>query len=305
MRTTIAAAASVVFTAGLACAEPVSDYLTIERLATVENMGRMSVNPVTGEVAFGTTGPGAGSSQQIRVMQPDGTVSAFGAAVPDPDAVAWDIDGSFGPAGSVLVGSNQGLYSVSPAGNSYRFAQTGPDLDNPEDIVVGRDGALYFADYGLSRIQRLSMHGSYSTLALTSNSATRVVIDDNGRVSGLDASGSLTSATLSQTQGASLSELAFGNGTLEWERGAYAVDSDLGALIRLYNDGSSLVLATGLFDGVDQSVPGWSDAHIGFAPTGEMYLGVPATGAVYSLVPAPGAVVIAGLGGLLALPRRR
>ncbi|GAB5497634.1 MAG: hypothetical protein Phyf2KO_27140 [Phycisphaerales bacterium] len=302
---TILAAASVVFTAGLACAEPVSDYLTIERLATVENMGRMSVNPLTGEVAFGTTGPGSGSAQQIRIMQPDGTVSAFGATVPDPDAVAWDIDGTFGPAGSVLVGSNQGLYSVTPSGEVFRFAHAGADINNPEDLVIGGDGGLYFADYGLSQIKRLSVHGSFSTIAETSSPATRVVVDDQGRVSGLDASGLLTSTSLDGTQNASLTEIAFGNGTLDWQFGTYAIDSELGALVRLFADGSSTVLASGLFDGVDQGSPGWSDAHIGFAPTGEMYLGVPATGAVYSLVPTPGSAVIAGLGGLLAIRRKR
>lgn len=293
--------------AGLASAEPVSRTLTIERVATIENMGRMAVNPVTGEVAFGSTGPGSSTSAQfVRVMQPDGTVNTFGnQAMPDPDAVAWDMDGSFGPAGSLLVGGFRGMYSVNPQGDVFQFAFRGQDLMNPEDMVVGDDGALYFADYGLSKIQRLSQHGSFSTLIDTQMPAKRVVVDDRGNASAIDSSGQLTSATLSGVAGTYYSDVEIGLESLGWDGDAYAVDASTGELMRILEDGTKHILASGLLDGVDLSQPNASDVHLGFTPTGEMLVAVPATGAVYSLVPAPGAVVIAGLGGMLAVRRKR
>jgi hypothetical protein len=293
--------------AGLVSAEPVSQNLSIERLATIEDMGRMAVNPVTGEVAFGSTGPGSSTSRQfIRVMQPDGSVSSFGnSAMPDPDAVAWDMDGSFGPAGSILVGGFQGMYSVNPQGDVFQFAFRGQDLMNPEDMVVGADGSLYFADYGLSQVKRLSVHGSFSTLIDTPMPAKRVLVDERGNASALDSSGLLTSETLSGVNGTYYSDVEIGHESLGWDGGTYAVDASTGELMRILSDGTKYILASGLLDGVDLSQPNASDAHIGFTPTGEMLVAIPATGAVYSLVPAPGAVVIAGLGGLLSIRRKR
>ena len=292
--------------AGLAAAEPVSQSLTIERLATIQNMGRMAVNPVTGQVAFGTTGPGAGSAQFIRVMQPGGSVSLFGdSTIADPDAVVWDMDGSFGPAGSILVGGVGGLYSVNPQGGVFGFAPSGQDVVNPEDMVMGADGALYFADYGLSRVQRLSIHGSFSTMMQTPGQTKRVAIDAGGNISAIDSTGSLISSTQNAAPGTYYADLEFGGDALGWDGGTYAVDAGTGALIQIFNDGSTNILASGFLDGVDLSQPNASDVHIGFTPTGEMLVAVPATGAVYSLVPAPGAVVIAGLGGVLAIRRKR
>jgi len=292
--------------AGLATAEPVSQSLTIQRIATIENMGRMAVNPVTGEVAFGTTGPGAGNAQFIRVMQPSGSVSQFGnSAIADPDAVAWDMEGSFGQAGSVLVGGVGGLFSVNPQGGVFQFAQPGQDVSNPEDMVMGADGALYFADYGLSQVQRLSIHGNFSTMMQTPNPTKRVAIDTAGNVSAVDSTGSLISSTQSGAPGTYYSDLEFASHDLGWDGGTYAVDAGTGALIQILDNGTTSILASGFLDGVDLSQPNASDVHMGFTPTGEMLVAVPATGAVYSLVPAPGAVVLAGLGGALAIRRKR
>lgn len=293
--------------AGMASAEPVSQTLDIQRLATIENMGRMAVNPVTGEVAFGTTGPGSSTSKQhVRVMQPNGSVSTFGnAAIPDPDAVAWDMDGSFGPAGSILVGGFRGMYSVNPQGDVFQFAFRGQDLMNPEDMVVGEDGSLYYADYGLSQVKRLSVHGSFSTLMSTPTPTKRVVVDERGNTSAIDSTGLLTSTTIEASGGSYYSDVEIGHESLGWDGWTYAVDANSGALVQILEDGSKRILATGLLDGVDLSQPNAADAHIGFMPTGEMLVAIPATGAVYSFVPTPGAVVIAGLGGVLAVRRKR
>src|SRR5690606_15473036 len=102
MRTTLTLLASAVLglSAASGLAEPISGVLSIQRLATIEDMGRMAVNPATGEIAFGRTGPGSNDAHFIRVLAPNGLISQAGdVPIRDPDAVAWDMDGSFGPAG--------------------------------------------------------------------------------------------------------------------------------------------------------------------------------------------------------------
>ncbi len=291
--------------AGLAGAEPVSETLRVTHLGTVSEMGRMSVNAATGEIAFGRTGPGAASAQRVRVMSADGSVREIGSAIEDPDAVTWDLDGVFGPAGSVIVGSQTGLYSVSPLGSVSMIAGASAELVNPEDVVMGADGGLYFADYNTGRVQRLSAHGSFSTMAQANGAVTRVALDAQGNVSAVDGSGSLLSSTIESTGGLVLSELVMGDSSALWGESAYGVDAASGTVVRLGADGSHEVLVSGLFDGADTGLSGWSDAHLDFLPTGEMVLAVAATGDVYTLVPAPGAVVIAGLGGILAVRRKR
>ncbi|MCA9273009.1 MAG: hypothetical protein KDA31_08195 [Phycisphaerales bacterium] len=282
-------------------AEPVSSSLTIERVATVENMGRMAVNPATGEIAFGRTGPGASDAFAVRVLGADWNLREVGAPIRDPDAVVWDMDGSFGPAGSILVGSFKGLFAVTPSGGVHQFAWRGEDLANPEDMVMGDDGSLYYADYTLGRVMRLSMHGSFAEL-MDKPGVNRVAIDANGHVEAVDVAGLLSTAGLAP-QGR-FSEIAFGDGSALWGDDRYVFDSDAGSLLRLLGDGSSEVLATGFFDELAER-PDRLVAQIGFMPSGEMVVSVPDTGAVYTLVPAPGAATLAGLGAVLAVKRKR
>lgn len=285
--------------AGLA--EPISGTLTIERVATVEDMGRMSVNPVTGEVAFGRTGPGTSDAYAVRVLDSDWTMREVGSPIRDPDAVVWDMDGSFGPAGSILVGSFKGLFAVTPGGNVNHVAQRSEDLMNPEDMVMGADGGLYYADYTQGRVMRLSVHGSFSPM-MDKQAVNRVAIGKGGHVEALDVSGQLSTAGIAP-QGR-FSEIAFGDGSSLWGDDRYVFDSDAGSLLRLLDTGATEVLATGFFDELAEQ-PERLVAQIGFLPSGEMLVSVPDTGAVYTLVPAPGAVTLAGLGALLAVRRKR
>ena len=289
------------FVASSGLAEPISNSLTIERLASVENMGRMAVNPVTGEIAFGRTGPGSSDAYAVRVLGADGNIREVGTPIRDPDAVVWDMDGSFGPAGSILVGSFKGLFAVTPSGNVNQFAWRSEDLANPEDMVMGADGGLYYADYTLGKVVRLSTHGSFSPM-LDKPGVSRVAIDAHGHVEAVDLAGHLS--TQAEAPQGNFSDIAFGDGSALWGDDRYVFDADAGSLMRLLANGSTEVLATGFFDELE-SQPNRLVAQIGFMPSGEMVVSVPDTGAVYTLVPAPGAATLAGLGALLAVRRRR
>lgn len=284
-----------------ALAEPISDMLTIDRVATVGDMGRMAVNPLTGEIAFGRTGPGASDAYAVRVLGTDWNIREVGAPIRDPDAVAWDMDGSFGPAGSILVGSFRGMFAVTPSGNVNQFAWRGEDLVNPEDMVMGADGGLYYADYGLGKVMRLSVHGSFSEM-MDKPQATRLDIGPAGQIAAVDLAGSLTAEAAAPA--GRFAEIVYGDGSALWGDDRYAIDANSGSLIRILTSGSAQVLATGFLDGIG-SQQNSLDAQIGFLPTGEMVVGVANTGAVYTLVPAPGAVTLAGLGALIAIRRRR
>ncbi len=300
---TILLSTALGLTAASGLAEPISDSLTIRRVTTVQDMGRMAVNPQTGEIAFGRTGPGASDAHFIRVLSPDGVLSQAGdAPIRDPDAVVWDMDGSFGPAGSILVGSFKGLFSVTPENRVHQFAWRGEDLMNPSDMVMGADGALFYSDFGLGKVVRLSAHGSFSEM-LAAPQGVGVDIDLDGRLAAVTLAGSLLASGVAPQR--RLSEIAFGDGSDLWGHDRYVIDADSGDLVRVMPDGSDRVLASGFFDELEQ-LPERLVAQIGFMPTGEMVVSVPDTGAVYTLVPAPGgAAVLAGLGGLLAARRSR
>lgn len=299
---TILVSAVLGLSAASGLAEPTSGVLSIQRLATIEDMGRMAVNPATGEIAFGRTGPGVAEAQFIRVLAPNGTISQAGdIAIRDPDAVAWDMDGSFGPAGSILVGSNRGLFAITPGNHVNQFAWRGEDLINPEDLSMGADGALYYADYGLGKVMRLSVHGSFSEM-MHKPSVTRLDVGPAGQIVAVDLAGSLSSEAAAPV--GRFGEIAFGDGSANWGEDRYTIDLDFGNLLRIDESGHASVLATGFLDGLD-AVQGSLDAQIGFLPTGEMVVGVAHTGAVYTLVPAPSSVVLAGLGAVLAARRQR
>jgi len=304
MRTahTLLVSAVLGLSAASGLAEPVSGVLSIQRLATIEDMGRMAVNPVTGEMAFGRTGPGSNDAHFVRVLAPNGTISHAGdVAIRDPDAVAWDMDGSFGPAGSILVGSFKGFFAITPGNHVNQFAWRGEDLVNPSDMVMGDDGGLYYSDFGLGKVMRLSPHGSFSEL-MDMPSAAGVDIDDEGRLAAVDLAGSLT--TSPAVSDGRFSEITFGDGSDLWGNDRYAIDADSGELLRLMSNGSRTVLASGFFDELEQR-PERLVAQIGFLPTGEMVVSVPDTGAVYTLVPAPSSVALAGLGAIIAARRQR
>lgn len=299
-----ARSASVLVFVGLAAsfahAEPVSSVLDVRRVATVPNMGRMAVNPETGEIAFGRTGPGVNAAFAVRVLSPEGQLREVGAPIRDPDAVAWDMEGSFGPAGSIVVGSFKGLFAVTPGGHVNQFAWRGEDLVNPEDLDVTEDGALVIADFGLGRVSRLSVHGSFSEL-LGAPGVTRVASAREG--SGLAAVTLAGAMSPGLDPGGVYSDVAFGDGSAFWGTDRYAVERDTGRLVRLLSSGNAETIATGLFDGfaADQS----RGAQIGFLPTGELALGIAASGSVFTLIPAPASAALAGLGALVAIRRRR
>lgn len=302
--------AIVLALAGTAAAEPVSESLTFEHFATIAEMGRIDVNPITGEIAVGTTGPGIGAAHAIRVVGTDGSVRSFGGAVPDPDAVAWDVNGVFGPAGSVIVGGVGGLFAAESNGTSSLLFESSSDFDNPETIAFTPEGDLLIADYGNQRVQLLDSQGRFGTVAASDSPVNQVAVsfatgeilygDQQGIVSDIGVTGRLLSN--GESDGPHLTGLAFGDGSALWGDDVYAVDAKSGDLLRFDGEASS-VIATGLFSGADQT--GLLGAGIDFLPSGAMVVGIPSTDTIWQVVPTPGTGALIALGSIAALRRRR
>ncbi len=294
--------------APLAAAQPTSASLRFEHLATVEHMGRIDVNPVTGTIAVGTTGPGDGSAHPIRLVDTAGTVTPFGDAITDPDAVVWDVRGVFAQPGSVLVGGVGGIFALNAAGQASLLFEPGADFANPETMAISPAGELLIADYNNNRVQMADGLGRFATIAASHSPVSQVAVspftgeilygDQDGNVSDIDFTGRL----LSNGTGTHLSGLAFGDGSARWGHDAYAVDAATGDLLR-FTGQASTVIASGLFDGAAGS--GLFGAGIGFLPGGDMVVGVPATDTLWRVVPAPGTAALLALGGLTAIRRRR
>ncbi|MGP1273308.1 MAG: hypothetical protein ACTS22_08230 [Phycisphaerales bacterium] len=299
MRRSVITAAALL--AGTAGAQPVSDHLQFQLLGIVPDMGRMSVNPITGEIAFGATGPGwAGAANPLRVLGADGSLRTFGGAVKDPDAVLWDVDGRFGQPGSILVGGIGGLFSVAETASTL-VLPAGEDLVNPEALAFDAAGGLLFADYNASRVQRLDPAGAVSTVSTLDARALQVAVSPTGAIVAADEFGRasmLLSTEDGAALGSALSGVAFGAGGV-FGTDAWAVDDTTGALVRFGADGPTPV-AFGLVTPGQRSL-----AQIGFAPDGSMILGVPETGEVWSVVPGPASGALLAMGGLLAARRRR
>ncbi|MEO1583436.1 MAG: PEP-CTERM sorting domain-containing protein [Planctomycetota bacterium] len=304
-------------TASLASAEPTSDSLSFTRLATVEHMGRIDVNPFSGEIAVGTTGPGFGAANRIRVVSPDGGVRAVGDAVPDPDAVAWDIDASIGLPGSILVGGIGGVYSVGAYdGFTAQVFEPSPGLVNPEDMALAANGELVFADYNTGRIQSVNGRGDFTTLARSARPVNQITLSGSGDMLFADQSGgalvpssggpmSFDALSIATPADAFLVGLAFGDGSALWGTDTYAVDRTTGDLLR-FGESSTSIIATGLLAGFDPLDAGRApDADIGFLPTGEMVIAIPSENTIWTVVPSPSTVALLGLGGLTAMVRRR
>lgn len=300
-----------VLAAASVSAEPISDSLSFSRLATLEHIGRIDVNPQTGEIAVGATGPGFGSAQHVRVVGTDGSVRTVGAAVPDPDSVIWDMGGLFADPGSVLVGGVGGLFSVAPTGSTSLLFEAGLDFVNPEDMAFSTANELLIADYNVGRVQSLDTQGRFATVAVSASAVNQVAVstktgeilfgDQAGIASGADESGRLLSAGPNSF----ITGLAFGDGSALWGDDAYGVDRTTGELLR-FRDSGFEVIAQGLFAGFDPgNATRMPDAAIDFLPTGEMVVAVPTTDTIWTVVPPPASSALFALGGLTAMRRRR
>jgi LPXTG-motif cell wall-anchored protein len=268
-------------------------------------MGRLAIHPITGEIALGATGPGGpGAAQHVRILGLDGSLTAIGAPVPDPDAVVWDTEGLVGPADSVLVAGVGGLYAVTTGGSTERLMPAGEGFFNPEALAFDLDGGLLMADYNTHRVQRLDPDGSFSTVINTSDPVNQIALSSvHGLVAG-DQRGTALIPGSASGEGF-YTGIAFGDGSSRWGDDLWAVDRSTGSLVRFGADGPA-VLATGLFDGIAPDINDRApDAQIGFLPTGEMILALPATGEVFAVIPAPASLALLGAGALLTIKRRR
>ncbi len=293
-----------------AASEPTSDTLRFTELATLEHIGRIDVNPLTGEIAVGATGPGYGSAQHVRVIGTDGSVRSIGAAVPDPDAVTWDINGLFAEPGSVLVGGVHGIFAIEPGGSTPLVFEAGADVVNPEDMAITPSGELVFADYNPGIVTSVTPGGVFSTVAVSGTAVNQVAVSRSGEVIFGDQAGIASDINpwgrvLQAGQASFVTGLAFGDGSTLWGDDAYGVNRTTGDLLRFADSGAEII-ASGLFPGVDPfDATRMPDAEIAFLPSGEMVVAVPGTDTIWAVVPAPASGALLAFGGLVAARRRR
>ncbi len=196
------------------------------------------------------------------------------------------MEGNFGPRLDPRR-QFQGLFAVTPGGEREPVPHSGASCRNPEDMTMGDDGSLYYADYGIGKVVRLSRHGNFTPM-LDKPGVNRVAIDSEGHVEAVDVGAALDQRRAPQ----GFSEIAIGDGSL-WGEDRYVFDSDAGSLLRLLNDGSSEVLATGFFDELaEQPIRWWPRS--GSCPRARWWWAC-RTPARSTLVPAPDAVTLAGL----------
>jgi len=113
---------------------------------------------------------------RVRTIAADGTIRTFAAALPRPEAVFAEADGSV-----IIVDSVQGLRRVgldgvisNLAGSSVGFSGDGgaaaeAALRSPTAVAIDVAGNLFIADSGNSRIRKVDVTGRITTLAGNGN----------------------------------------------------------------------------------------------------------------------------------------
>lgn len=130
----------------------VSECLEIEEYA-IFNSGRPGAisfdaqdNLFVGN--FNIPGADAEAVKIFKVSSIDQSVSLFGSAISDPDAVIVDLNGTVGTSGSILVGSSPGkITQISSDGLSTSTLFQGGCLGNIQDWKFGTDGRLYIPNH--------------------------------------------------------------------------------------------------------------------------------------------------------------
>ncbi len=275
--------------------QPVTPWaadLIVEAVADAPWIGRMSHHPDGSRIALGRVGPGSGTWYHVREMNTaTGDVEERGSrTIPDPDSVAWDTEGSFAPAGSILVGGVHGVFAVDPAGEVTLAIPPGGWLSNPEDMRFDAQGNLVIANYGTRALVRWDRHTHESALLhYFSDGILQFDVASDGSFRVIDPAGGVRTISvegddLGVAGSFPCTGIAASPGGV-WGEGVFVGDQRTGDLLRLRDDGSSEVLFAGVFTGVSPQ-PGRvlpPSVELTFSPGGVLYVGVPETGAIYRI----------------------
>lgn len=209
------------------------------------------------------SGGSAGDAVKIHRVAPGGSpVTEYGAAaIPDPDAVAYDALGIVsGTPGAVLVGGSAvGTGAVISKINTngtvtQLFGGVQVSMNNPGELLFDASGRLYISDSGSNRVFATSSSAAPTNL-ISFSGAYELALDVSNRL----AVGSFNSLPLFYytTNGVPAgsgppikdgSPVVAGPGDPFWGRELYAVNS-VNQLIRIDSFGNTVAVGTN-FDGV-------------------------------------------------------
>jgi DNA-binding beta-propeller fold protein YncE len=167
---------------------PDTEYLTVEVYAKFGiHVGSISFddedNLYVGN--FNLPGLDADPAHVWKVASIDGAVTAFGQAVPDPDALVVDRGGFVGSEGSVLVGGAPsgcptdcvGIISeISSDGSVTQTLHSGGCLGNIQDLDFDSTGRLYVLNYNRGTVCIVE-GGNVSEFLSLGNALSTLVVD--------------------------------------------------------------------------------------------------------------------------------
>jgi hypothetical protein len=274
-----------------ALAQPVVPGFNVETYGTAAGAESLSFDAsgalFVGRGLFGGTGA---ETQKIHRIPPGGGAGVeYGdSAIPDPDGVLVDLDGSIsGTVGAVVVcgdslGSNGQIVAVLPNESLVTPHAASGVLSNPNYMRRGRDGVL-ISDSANQAIYEFVPPGPPVVLIpspavpghLAVDALDRIYVSHaDGVVRQYDADGALLNGSFAGVGSGQL-PLAVAPG------GAFGTDLYLlspasGELFRIFSDGSSVVVGTGF----PASVGG-----LEFGPDGALYVSVFDAGEVLRIAP--------------------
>lgn len=295
-------------------ATPVVPGFTVTAYAVVPEHNRFSFGS-DGSLYIGNTIDAAGGASLHRVAPGGGTVSAFGPAIFDPDAVLFDPSGTVsGVAGSVLVGGNA-VTAIRPDQSAVvLFSGAGPaGFNNVGDLVFDRTGRLLFTDNGNGDPNRRAV------LAVEGGVLRQLFIEANGEAPDSIAVSASNQIFTSRSDGAigihaadgSLVNASFVTGlgpspAIDFGRGGafgnqlHALDPVNGNLWRFDTAGQATLIGSGFST---------NSTEMAFGPDGALYVGDFDHSLVLRVaaVPEPGswALLLAGAGMMAGRTRRR
>ena len=225
------------------------------------------------DMAF--SGGGALDPAKIHRIAPGGSpVREYGeTAIGDPDSVLFDADGTVsGQPGSVLVGGYSGggyIRAILPDESIQVVFGPSAVLGNVEMMTFDRSGRLVFVNNRVDgNFEIFTSDGEFPSLLFSESSLVGGIgIDSHNRIftSTADkriaiheADGTLVDEAFYVGQGPL--QIGFGRGGL-WGDSLYAIDSGLGELLRINEEGMAETIGTG-FDPV----------RMEFGPDGALYI---------------------------------
>ena len=237
----------------------------------------------------GIPGGNGGESVPIPRIAPGGSsVTAYGPAIPDPDGVLVDADGSIsGISGALLVcgdpGNGQGqIVAIRPDQTLATVSAASPVMENPNFMARGRDGVL-ITDSSTQKVYVFTPPGPPTIFINSPSVPLHIVVDPTNRVFVSHGDGTVR---IWDADG-NVVDAAFGTGLgngppIALARGGdfgtdlYALHQETGELVRIAPDRTATVVGTGF----PSSAGGMT-----FGPDGALYVADFQNGAVLRVAP--------------------